>query len=94
MLQWTEKTRKQGLLDYAESKGKSVGDFYVQLDYFCYEVTEGSYKSKFQTFLQITDINEATDYFCEKIEQAGKPKWDECEKYAIDILEEFESKER
>ena len=58
LIQWTYYTRKQGLLDYAVSKGASVGDITIQLEYLFYEVYDGPYKSKFQTFLQITDIDE------------------------------------
>jgi hypothetical protein len=93
LIQWTYYTRKQGLLDYAVSKGASVGDITIQLEYLSYEVYDGPYKSKFQTFLQITDIDEATVYFCKEIEQAGTPHEENRKRYAQNILDKFSSEQ-
>jgi hypothetical protein len=39
LAQWTYSTRKQGLYDYAQSKGTSIGDLTTQLDYLWQELT-------------------------------------------------------
>jgi hypothetical protein len=90
LLQWTYHTRKQGLLDYANENGASVGDITTQLEWLAYEVNNVSpYKSNFKKFLQQPDIESATKYFCENIEQAGTPEMDSRIKYAKSILDEF-----
>lgn len=38
LVQWTYSTRKQALLDYAKSQGKSIGDYQMQLDYLIKEL--------------------------------------------------------
>lgn len=45
LCQWTYSTRKQGLLNYAKSKGVSIGDLTMQLEYFIKEITSGSFKT-------------------------------------------------
>lgn len=40
LAQWTYWSRKQALLDYAKSKGKSIGDLAMQLDFLKKELTE------------------------------------------------------
>lgn len=39
LAQWTYWSRKQGLLDYAKSKGKSIGDLEMQLEFLLKELT-------------------------------------------------------
>ena len=39
LVQWTYYTRKQGYLDYAKSKNKSIGDLETQLDYMWKELS-------------------------------------------------------
>ena len=60
LAQWTYHTRKQGLLDYAKSKGKSIGDIGVQLEYLWKELTEG-YKSVLNTLKSAKSVKEASD---------------------------------
>lgn len=44
LAQWTSSGRKQGLLDYIESRRVSIADFQSQLDYAYIEYTSPSYK--------------------------------------------------
>lgn len=44
LAQWTFWSRKQALLDFAKSKGKSIGDLQMQLDFLWKELTM-SYES-------------------------------------------------
>ena len=60
LAQWTYPTRKQGLLDHARSKGKSIGDLVTQLEYLWEEITE-SYKSVLDALKSATSVKEASD---------------------------------
>jgi hypothetical protein len=91
LLQWTFYSRKQELLKYANESGKSIGDITLQLEFLVYEVNNVSpYENRFQQFLRQPDIESATRYFCEKIEEAGTPEMDSRIRYAKSILEEFD----
>ena len=70
LIQWTDSGRKRGLYDYAVSKGdvSYFGDMDTQLEYLVYELTQGGYKDDFIDFKKITDIEEATEYFCNEME--------------------------
>lgn len=72
LIQWTFYSRKQDLLDYAGDV-KLVGDMDIQLEFLIYELTSpnSEFSSKYQTFLTITDLNDATEYFLNNIEKAG-----------------------
>ena len=48
LAQWTYWSRKQGLLDYANAAGKSIGDLETQLGYLMKELS-GSYKAVLTT---------------------------------------------
>ena len=70
LVQWTHWSRKRGLYDYAVSKGdvSYFGDMDTQLEYLVYELTEGGCQNDFIDFKKITDIEEATEYFCNEME--------------------------
>jgi hypothetical protein len=88
LVQWTFSTRKQGLLDYANKNGKSVGNLYIQLEYLNYELNK-DFKSSFNKFKELSEIDIATEYFCNEIEKPGTPNIKERKKYARKILDEF-----
>lgn len=94
LVQWTYSSRKRGLYDYAVSKGdvSYFGDMDTQLEYLVYELTEGGSKDDFIDFKKITDIKEATDYFCNEIERPKKREAHktEREEAAKAILENIE----
>lgn len=91
MIQWSYPSRKEGLYNYSrDDEGNcSVGDMDTQLEYLVIELKSGECKSKYEKFLQITDLNEATMYFCDEIEKAGKTNEDEREKAAMAIYNEL-----
>jgi hypothetical protein len=74
---WTkdDHARKPGLWDYAQSVGSNVTDIYVQTQYLILEMTNGSQSAFFNDshFRSLTDVQEATKYFCETFERAGIP---------------------
>lgn len=60
LCQWTYKTRKQGLLDYAKSQHSSVGNIDTNLDYLWQELTTG-YKGVLKVLQTATNVKEASD---------------------------------
>lgn len=60
LAQWTYWSRKQNLLDYAKSLGKSIGDLEMQLGFLLKELTEG-YKSVLNTLKTAATVKEASD---------------------------------
>lgn len=60
LAQWTSKGRKEGLLNAARSKGKSIGDLGVQLDYLNHELNTG-YKGVLNVLNTTNDIKTASD---------------------------------
>lgn len=67
LAQWTYKTRKKNLLDYAQSKGTSIGDLGMQIDFLIKELT-GDYKSTMVVLKGATSVKEASDYVLAKFE--------------------------
>lgn len=59
LAQWTYWSRKQALLDYARSVGKSIGDLTMQLDFMWKEMQ--GYKSMMTTLKAATSILEASN---------------------------------
>lgn len=68
LVQWCFRTRKQGLLDYAKSKGVSIGDVNMQLEYMWKEISE-SYKTVYNAIVNATDIRESSDVIMLKYEK-------------------------
>lgn len=79
LIQWSEASRKEGLLNYAEKEkgeGAFFGDMDTQLEYLVYELEEGVCKYSYGKFLEEDSLEGATDYFCTYIEIAGDSHMD------------------
>lgn len=70
LAQWTYWSRKQGLLDYVRSAGKSIGDLECQLIYLAKELST-NYKSVLNALKTATSIRTASDVVLKDFE---KPK--------------------
>lgn len=96
LVQWTYDSRKKGLYEYANDPvaedNRSLGDMKTQLDYLIIELETGACKNEYAKFVQITDIGEATVFFCKEIERAGEPESEKRKKYAGEIYNEFADK--
>jgi len=68
LAQWTYSTRKAGLLSFAQSEGKSIGDLEMQLDYLMKEM-QSSYSSVLSTLKSATTILEASNAVLTKFER-------------------------
>lgn len=60
LAQWTYWSRKQKLLEYAQSKKKSIGDLTMQLEFLVKELSE-SYKSVWNTLKNAKSVLEASN---------------------------------
>lgn len=61
LAQWTFWSRKQGLLEYAKSVGKSIGDFTMQMEYLIKEL-ETNHKSTLNVLKAAQSVLEASTY--------------------------------
>lgn len=61
LAQWTYWSRKQGLLEYAQSIGKSIGDFEMQMEYLIKEL-ETTHKATLQALQSAQSVIEASNY--------------------------------
>ncbi len=68
LAQWTYWSRKQALLNFAKSKGKSIGDLEMQLDFLWEELSEG-YKTVLNTLKTATSVLEASNDMLFKFER-------------------------
>lgn len=60
LAQWTYWSRKQGLLEYAKSSGRSIGDLEMQLEFLMKELSE-SFKGVLSVLMTTTSVREASD---------------------------------
>lgn len=67
LAQWTYSTRKAGLLSYAKSKGKSIGDLEMQLDYLMKELA--GYSAVLKVLKTGTSVQTASDEVLTKFER-------------------------
>lgn len=68
LCQWTYKTRKQGLLDFARSQKSSVGNIDTGLDFLWKELTT-SYKGVLKVLQTTSSVKEASDVVLTKFER-------------------------
>lgn len=59
LAQWTWPTRKRALYDYAKSRGVSIGDLEMQLEFF-YKELESSYKGVLEALKSAENVRDAT----------------------------------
>lgn len=67
LCQWTYWSRKQGLLDYSNEKGVSIGDINMQLEYFWKELQ--GYPHVLEVLNSATSIREASDVMLTEFER-------------------------
>lgn len=67
LAQWTYWTRKQGLLEYAKSVSKSIGNFDMQMEYLWKEMQ--GYKTMMTKLATVKSVREASDLFLTQFEK-------------------------
>ena len=68
LCQWTYWTRKQGLYNYAKSKGVSIGNEAMQAEYAVQEIKSG-YPSLWKFLCTTSDVSEAASRVCIEYER-------------------------
>ena len=68
LAQWTYWSRKQNLLNYIKSKGKSIGDLTSQLEFLIKELKENYTNSVYNVLKNATSIQEASNAVLFKFE--------------------------
>lgn len=68
LAQWTYYSRKQALLEYARSQGRSIGDLTMQLEFLWKELT-GGYTSTLEALVSATSVRAASDAVLTKFER-------------------------
>lgn len=87
--QWTYHTRKQGLLDYANSKGTDVGDLETQLEFLYKELSSGKV---LENIKKTTTVQEATEVFMKQFERPADQSAAAVRKrcnYSLDFMNRF-----
>lgn len=69
LAQWTYWSRKQNLLDFAQSKNKSIGDLDMQLDFLYKELSEGYKNSVLKVLCEAKSVLEASNSVLLKFER-------------------------
>ena len=69
LAQWTYWSRKQNLLDFAQSKNKSIGDLNMQLDFLYKELSEGYTNSVLKVLCEAKSVLEASNSVLLKFER-------------------------
>ena len=69
LAQWTHWSRKQGLYDFIKEKGKSIADFYLQMEYALVELK--AKKSLYKHLQESTDERESAKRVMLEYERPG-----------------------
>lgn len=69
LAQWTYWSRKQNLLNFAQSKNKSIGDLNMQLDFLYKELSEGYKNSVLKVLCEAKSVLEASNSVLLKFER-------------------------
>ena len=83
LAQWTFWSRKEGLLNQARSRGKSIGDLTNQLDFLCSELQEFGLTDKLNSANSVRDASNIMLFEYEKpydtgtVVQNARAKWSE-----------------
>lgn len=88
LCQWTYKTRKADLLDFAKSKGKSVGDEGTQVE-FCLHELQNDYPETWRFLLKEKDLRCCTSWICEEYEKPAVNNIDARYKYAQQMYNDY-----
>lgn len=88
LAQWTTKDRRAGLAAYAQSKGKEIDDYQMQLEYVLVELEQNKAYG-LEQLKQAKSAEEAAKIFSDKFERPGIPHMDRRMKYANAALAEY-----
>lgn len=88
LCQWTYRTRKQHLLDYAKSMGASVGDEFTQVQ-FCLAELKTEYSDLWEYLKTTTNIQLCTKHICLEYERPAVNNIETRYKYAQQMYKDY-----
>lgn len=88
LCQWTHPTRKQHLLDYAQSMGASVGDEFTQVQ-FCLAELKTDFPALWKFLCETHDGYVATERICKEYERPAMNNIETRYKYALDLYAKY-----
>lgn len=89
LCQWTSSGRKTGLLEYAKSKGKSVGDLQIQLEWIDKEIHSTGYATCRKAIKENWSIEECARIICTEFERPAKKDDPTVQQNRINYAKEF-----
>ena len=93
LAQWTYYSRKQGLLMYARSQNKSIGDLQMQLEFLWKEMSD--YSTMMKELHTATTVRDASNSFLFRFERPANQGGDEQDKrteYGLEYYNKFSNK--
>lgn len=88
LCQWTYHTRKQHLLEYAQSMGASVGDEFNQVQ-FCLVELKNDFPALWKFLCETHDAYRATERICREYEQPAVNNVEARYKYAQELFTKY-----
>lgn len=88
LCQWTDPTRKQHLLDYAQSMGASVGDEFTQVQ-FCVAELKTDFSDLWKYLCETNDGYTATERICKEYERPAVNNIATRTKYAEELYVKY-----
>ena len=95
LIQWTSSGRKQALYNLAKERGVSISDASMQIEEMLIELSgnwsSGAGNVDKEAWMNSTDLNTATDAYCDGFEGAGTPDYATRREAAQRYLEQYGS---
>lgn len=88
LCQWTYFSRKQNLLAFARSRGTSVGDEAMQVQ-FCIQELQREFRTVFQLLCSSSDLYECARIVCIQYERPATNNVEARHAFALEFLAEF-----
>lgn len=87
LCQWTYYSRKEALLNFAKSKGVSIGDMKMQVEFFLHELQ--SYPGVLYVLTTSNDVKQCSDIVCKEFERPAVNNLDVRYRYSMDFYNKF-----
>ena len=95
LIQWTNKSRKEGLYDYATEQGKDISDLDVQIEYLVSELKDLTENNPNSTFSTTTDPYAAGYAYGTSVnENASKSNFETRGQFARDYYNKYAKKNK
>lgn len=87
LCQWTYYSRKAALLEFAKSKGVSIGDTKMQVEFYLHELQ--SYPGVLYVLTTSDDVKQCSDIVCTEFERPAVNNLDARYRYSMEFYEKF-----